>query len=107
MYISNNAPSAAYFSNKLVDQTLLAGPGIGENDVKIIGIKSQFVVGIVRIGDEPERLGVVVGIGFLGIGFGARGNEAAVNELHGQTKVICKPSGGIDETSLNLNATDR
>ncbi len=73
---------------------------------KIIGIKSQFVVCIVRICDEPEKLGIVVGMGFFGIGFGARGNEAAVNELHGQTKLICKPSGGIDKISLNLNATD-
>ncbi len=71
-----------------------------------MGVKSQFVVGIIRIVDEPEILGAGVGMGFLDIGFGARGNEAAVNELHGQTKVICKLLGGIDESSLNLNATD-
>ena len=71
-----------------------------------MGTKSQFVVGIIRIGDEPEILGAAGGIVFLDIIFGARGDEAAVNKLHGQTKVIGKPSGGIDETYLNLNATD-
>ena len=59
--------------------------------------------------NEPLDLETVFGRSgprLLDIGFGARGNEAAVSELHGQTKVICKPSGGIDETALNLNATD-
>ena len=29
-----------------------------------------------------------------------------MSKLHGQIKVIYKPSGGIDEIFLNLNATD-
>ena len=46
-----------------------------------MGAKSQFVVGIIRIGDEPEILGAGVGIGFLDIGFGARGNEVYWSSL--------------------------
>ena len=49
------------FLEQTLDQALLTRPGIGENDGKINKIESQFVVCIVRIRDEPEILGAVIG----------------------------------------------
>ena len=45
-------PLGGIFLEQTRDQILLTGPGIGENYVKIIGIKFQFFVSIVRICDS-------------------------------------------------------
>ncbi len=77
------------FLEQARDQTLLARPGIGENYVKINRLEPQLAVCVVRVRDEPGKLSVVIVAGFIGAGSIPRRDEAAVNELHRQAKVMC------------------
>ena len=60
---------------------------------------------MIGVGGDPTEFGATFGISLIGIRLSSRRDKAAVNEFHGDTKIVCEPSGGIDETSLNLNAT--
>ena len=81
------------------DDLLFAGPGVGEDEIEVVGLEVEVVVGDGAGGREP---GEVVG-GADGY-FGAVGDEAAADEFGVDVVVGGQFVGDFDERRFDFDA---
>ena len=81
------------------DDLFFAGPGVGEDDVEVVGLAIEFFVGGGAGGREPDEV-VVRGVLQLGAGR----NEGAVDELGVEVVGSGEGVGDIDEGAFDFDA---
>ena len=86
---------------KTCDDIFLTRPGKCIHDVKITDHKAKFRLGVVNIGDQPDR---VFGASMFHLDFSTGWHKAAAHKLNRKIVVLGQQSGCINQAALNLNA---